>query len=147
MTPRQNLQPKDRALRYENVRSARAEEGLLRLILLDPTLLDLPGRPVQEDFSSPLLGKVYAALSRRHAAGYEVGLAYLTGELTGEEMSHLVGVAEQPESAARSREAFADYLAVVRAESAKRAASGEDALLAAREQLRKKQLRNEDKPQ
>ena len=38
LNPAAQLQPKERSLRYENVRSARAEEGVLRLLVLDPDL-------------------------------------------------------------------------------------------------------------
>ena len=38
LNPAAQLQPKERTLRYENMRSARAEEGILRLLLLDEGL-------------------------------------------------------------------------------------------------------------
>ncbi len=45
LAPASQLQPKQRGLRYENIRSALAEEGVLRLVLLDPELLSADGRP------------------------------------------------------------------------------------------------------
>lgn len=35
LTPAAQLQPRERSLRYDNIRSARAEEGIIRLMLLD----------------------------------------------------------------------------------------------------------------
>ena len=35
------VQPKSRELRYDNVRSARAEEGVLRLVLTEPALIPM----------------------------------------------------------------------------------------------------------
>ena len=60
-------QPRPRGLRYDDMRSAMAEEGVVALLYLDSALArecrDLP----PEDFSSPLLGEVYRLL--REAAG------------------------------------------------------------------------------
>ena len=69
LNPAVQSQPQERALRYENVRSARAEEGVLRLLLLDDSLF--PAQPpLQEaDFSSPLLGRVFALLWRAKEIG------------------------------------------------------------------------------
>lgn len=53
LTPAVNLQPQARDLRYQNVRSARAEEGLVRLLFLDSTLLNLCRDLSPEQFSSP----------------------------------------------------------------------------------------------
>ncbi len=52
LTPATFLQPRSRELRYENLRSARAEEGILRLVLLDPALF-AAARIEPEGFSSP----------------------------------------------------------------------------------------------
>ena len=43
LNPVSQVQPKARSLRYKNVRSARAEEGLVRLLLLDPGLAGAMG--------------------------------------------------------------------------------------------------------
>ena len=52
-------QPESRAIRYDDVRSAMAEEGVIRLLFLDGSLADRCGDLAPEDFSSPLLGKIY----------------------------------------------------------------------------------------
>ncbi|MEA4934425.1 MAG: DNA primase, partial [Lawsonibacter sp.] len=65
LAPASQLQPKARSLRYENIRSARAEEGILRLIFLDPSLLSQMEGLTGEEFSSPLLGKAFDLLRRR----------------------------------------------------------------------------------
>ena len=147
LTPAIQLQPKARGLRYENIRSARAEEGVLRLLLLDPSLhRDLTHlRP--EEFSSPLLGKAYALLLRRAEDGLSTQLSLLAGELTGEEMDHLTQVASAPESMANSRQSLADYIAVIRTEAIKRSgASGNDLLLAAQRRNLEKKAYMEEKP-
>ena len=131
LTPAIQLQPKSRGLRYENIRSARAEEGVLRLLLLDPSLHRELTQLRPEEFSSPLLGKAYALLLRRAEEGLSTQLSLLAGELTGEEMDHLTQVASSPESMANSRQSLADYIAVIRAEAIKRSGASENDLLLA----------------
>ena len=147
LTPAIQLQPKSRGLRYENIRSARAEEGVLRLLLLDPSLHRELTQLRPEEFSSPLLGKAYALLRRRAEEGLSTQLSLLAGELTGEEMDHLTQVASSPESMANSRQSLADYIAVIRAEAIKRSgASGNDLLLAAQRSNLEKKAYMEEKP-
>ena len=75
LTPVSQLQPRARGLRYENIRSARAEEGLLRLLMLDPGLAGQMGGITGEEFSSPLLGRAFDCLSSR--AREEIGRAHV----------------------------------------------------------------------
>lgn len=140
LTPTTSLQPRSRELRYENLRSARAEEGILRLVLLDPALF-AAARIEPEGFSSPVLGKAFGLLRQRHEKGLGVQLAALAGDLTGEEMSHLTQVVTQPESLANGRKAMADYIQTIETEAIERKApqSGE-ALLALRARQREKSM-------
>lgn len=147
LTPAVQLQPRQRGLRYENIRSARAEEGVIRLLLLDPSLAREMAQLKPEDFSSPLLGKVYGLLLRRAREGLSTQLPLLAGELTGEEMDHLAYVAGQPESLANSRRSLADYIAVIREEALKRSGvSGDDLLLAAQQTNFQKKAYMEETP-
>ena len=147
LTPAAQLQPRERELRYENIRSARAEEGVIRLLLLDPSLAGDMEQLREEDFSSPLLGKAYALLLRRARDGLSTQLPLLAGELTGEEMDHLAYVAGQPESLANSRRSLADYIAVIRGEALKRSGvSGDDLLLAAQQKNFQKKAYMEETP-
>ena len=57
LQPAASQQPKIKGIYYENLRSAMAEEGLLRLILKEPQLLAACDALTPEEFSSPLLGK------------------------------------------------------------------------------------------
>ena len=134
------MQPAARGSRYTNLRSAMAEEGVIRLLHLDPTLFgDTPPlRP--EEFSSPLLGRIYGAMwPRRYDRS---GLSALTGELTGEEMSHLTTLLQKPESTANASQALADYIRVIREEQAKRDDSGIDPLLLAMETFKDKKRKD-----
>ena len=63
----------------------------------------------------------------------------VSGELTGEEMSHLTGVVQKPESPAGGERALADYCRVIREEAQKRTAgAGTDPLAAAAEKYKNK---------
>lgn len=144
LNPTMELQPKDRALRYTNVRSALAEEGVLRLLLLDDSLFPKDAPPIQEEaFSSPLLGRVFSLLWRQREAGGVPRLAALAEALSSEEMSHITNLCQKPESVANGRQALADYIAVVQKEAAKRN-SGEtvDPLLAATEKFKDRKTGN-----
>ena len=138
LNPAAQLQPKERALRYENIRSARAEEGLLRLLLLDDTLFPQQPPLTSEQFSSPLLGRVYGLLWQNRSEGRRPSLAALSGELSAEEMNHMSGICQQPEGLSNATQALEDYIGIIRSESEKRAGGGEgDPLLAAMEKFRK----------
>ena len=77
LAPARALQPKIRTVRYDNMRSAMAEEGVLAMALRDPALLDKHGGLSPEEFSVPLLGKVYGQLLSRHQKGLEVSFGAL----------------------------------------------------------------------
>jgi DNA primase len=125
-------------LRYENVRSARAEEGVLRLLLLDDGLFPV-GPPLAEaDFSSPLLGRVFTLLWQAKEEGRPAALPALAAELTAEEMNHITAVCQRPESVRNGRQALSDYIRVIREEAAKRSGGVSDPLLAAAEKHKDK---------
>ena len=137
LNPAAQLQPKERTLRYDNIRSARAEEGLLRLLILDESLF--PAQPPlrEEQFSSPLLGRAFTLLWQAREDGRAVTPAVLSEALTPEEMSHISAVCQQPESPQHARQALADYIRIVQEESDKRAGrQAADPLLAATEKYK-----------
>ena len=132
-----SLQPADRAIRYDDLRSAMAEEGVIRLLMQDDSLFpDQP--PLREDeFSSPLLGRIYGELWRRRGSGSS--MAALSASLTPEEMSHLTTLLQKPESTANAPQALADYIRIIREEGVKRSGrSAMDALAAARDTYKDK---------
>lgn len=132
-----SLQPADRAIRYDDLRSAMAEEGVIRLLMQDDSLFpDQP--PLREDeFSSPLLGRIYGELWRCRGSGSS--MAALSASLTPEEMSHLTTLLQKPESTANAPQALADYIRIIREEGIKRSGrSAMDALAAARDTYKDK---------
>jgi len=139
MNPVSQLQPRDRSIRYTDLRSALAEEGVIRLLLRDESLYDSCTGLSAEEFSSPLLGKIYGALTERRAQGRSLTIAALSAELTPEEMSHLTGVLQKPESLSRAAEALKDYIRIIQDACQRRSGEAEaDPLLAAQRKSRMK---------
>ena len=136
LSPARNLQPKSRNIRYDNMKSAMAEETVIALALREPALLDRTGKLKPEIFSSALLGRVYDQLQKRHQQGFEVSLAVLE-ELNQEEMSHMVGILQRQEGPV-NEQAFADCVATICAEHQAASVSSEDDLLALRSRLKER---------
>ncbi len=136
LSPARNLQPKSRNIRYDNMKSAMAEEGVIALALREPALLDRTGSLKSEIFSSTLLGRVYDQLQKRHQQGLEVSLAVLE-DLSQEEMSHMVGVLQRQQGPV-NEQAFADCVATICAEHQAASVSSEDDLLALRSRLKER---------
>ena len=135
MQPVQTLQPVSRELRYENARAASAEEGVVRLLFSDTSLVEeASGLLTPEEFSTPLLGRLFAyAVGNRE----EPGRVFASqDEFTQEELSHLARLLHKPVSFAAGAQALRDCAAVVREENLLRCAadSGEDPLLLFRQQ-------------
>lgn len=113
-------QPRDRTIRYTDLRSAMAEEGVIRLLLLDGTLADKCRELSQEAFSSPFLGRIYRTLTEAWDEGQALTAASLAAHCTPEEMGHLSGVLQRPESIANADRALEDYIQVIRRSAEKR---------------------------
>ena len=112
-------QPKDRSLHYDNIRSARAEEGLLGLIFADSSLIpELRELITPAEFSSPLLGKLYASACRLFDEGHQVAATALEQELTSGEMDHLAMVLRKPVPGEKRSQAMRDYVNVIRSSTA-----------------------------
>ena len=136
LNPAVSLQPKDRSLRYENVRSARAEEGILRLFIIDETLFPSASPLTEEEFSSPLLGRAFSLLWQMRRNGCKATLPLLAEHLSAEEMNHISLICQQPESLQNRKQALADYIRIVKTEANKRAGTAIDPLLAATEKYK-----------
>lgn len=113
MTPVVQVQPKVREMRYENTRSARAEEGILRLLVLDGSLLTETVGLEPEHFTSSHLGKIYDVLRRRLSENHLLQLGMLEGELNREEIELLAKIVASPESVENGKNAMADYRAIL----------------------------------
>ena len=138
MNPALTSQPRERSLRYDNLRSALAEEGLIRLLMLDQGAFGAEPPVSPADFSSPQLGRVFDALWQFHREGRALSVSLLAPLLSGEEMSRLTEVLQRPENLAQADRIIAEYAAVIREEAEKRSGTAGDPLLAAREKYKNK---------
>lgn len=111
--PAVNAQPTQRGIRYDDPRSARAEEGLIRLLYLDPGVAKGKDLPAPESFSSPLLGRLYAELLERIRDGERISPGVLAGRFTPEEMSHFTTVLTGTEDLSNADRALADYIHII----------------------------------
>ena len=136
LAPAQALQPKSRSIRYENMKSAMAEEAVLAMVLKAPALLDQTKDLHSSAFSSALLGKVFAQLKQRHDSGLEVSLAVVE-DCTAEEMSHLTGILQRQQGPA-NESALADCIRTILAQHQKAGVTTEEDLLAIRNRLKER---------
>ena len=134
LAPVKTLQPKARSIRYDNMKSAMAEEGAITLALADPSLMDKAKALSGAVFSVPVLGKVYDQLLHMHQKGMEVTLGAIT-DLTPEEMSHIVGICQRREGTV-SEEAFTDCVKTILRISQAEKVSTDDDLMAFRNKLK-----------
>ena len=126
--PAAQAQPRDRSLRYENLVSARAEEGILCALLQDPARIEGCALP-EEEFSSPFLRRLYAELKRRRAEGLSVSAASILSGLEPGEAAQLTQILQAPAAPGSAGAALADCIRVVHEEYVKR--SGDLAAIAA----------------
>ena len=125
--PASAMQPADRNLRYKDVRSAAAEEGVVNLLMLDPSLIskcDLKS----EEFTSPFLGSVYSMITTRAAQLKSVDASALIPLLKPEEAQELTRISQKPQTAADAGKTLKTYIDVIRTQ---RLAASDD-LMAAR---------------
>lgn len=133
LNPAASAQPRERSIRYTDLRSALAEEGVLRLLTLDDSLFGENPPIWEEDFSSPLLGRFFTALRAQLRESGQVNIPALAEFFTSEEISHLIGILQKPESLKNGAQALKDYCTIILDEAHKRAAVNEDPLMAAME--------------
>lgn len=128
VTPVTEQQPAQRRFRYQNVRSAMAEEGVLRLLLLDPGLYEQAEELSPEEFSSPVLAKCFSILQSRWEEGQDTSSLTLSQFLEPEEMNHLTTLLQKPESVSSGAQALADYINTIHTEHRKQNLSDSDLL-------------------
>ncbi len=136
LTPIRHLQPKDRGLRYENIRSARAEEGILRIVLLDGEFFRRMDPINESHFSSPLLKKAFVLLRDRWQAGRSVALSALEGQFTPEEMDQLSAAVQDGQPRNTAEAALEDYKRVILLEHSRADIETEDDLGALKDVLK-----------
>ena len=134
LAPAQALQPKTRSIRYDNMKSAMAEEGILAMAFQDISLLGQTDGLTGEDFSVPLHGKVFDQMALRYRQGLEVSLGVLE-DLSQEEMSHIAGIFQRQQGPANET-AFRDCVSTLHSVRQAAKVTSDDDLLAFQNKLR-----------
>lgn len=127
-------QPAVSGIKYENVKSAVAEEGLLGQLLLEPNLMDQVTDLKPEEFSAPLLGNVFAWMRQRWENGNVISIPAMDGFFRPEEISHITTISQKMNGVV-NEQALRDYVTVIQREAAKR---GSKDLMAALDRCRDK---------
>ena len=129
--PTAALQPTDRELRYENEYSAVAEEGVIRCIVRDATIMGtiMEMGFSQEEFTSPFLAKVYETLTKRISEGRDTKESLILSELASNEAARLSILLQKPEALPYSDKTIREYITKIRTEKYKKNTPDSDLLM------------------
>ena len=126
-------QPKDRTLAYSDMKSARAEENVLRLLFTDQKLINGIEKQLPAAwFSAPVLRKIYERVLELDRSGGLVDVLAFEGQLEPGEMSLLSGILEQGVPPGDHRAELQEYINTIRLQRVKDGTltnAGEDPLL------------------
>lgn len=126
-------QPKDRTLAYTDVKSAKAEENVLRLLFSDQKLIaGLENTLPPAWFSAPVLRKIYERVLALDRDGQIVDILSFEGWLEPNEMSLLSAILEQGIPLGEHRQELKEYINTIRMQRVKDGTiteAGEDPLL------------------
>lgn len=139
--PAQAAQPKERKIHFDNIKSARAEQGILALLFSDASLMEEMRRQLKpQDFSSPELGKMYGYASALYHTGRNITVSAMEPMLEPEEVELLAAAVQTQIPADTRHQAMEDYIRIIREQklSADSAEMGEDPLLRKAQMQRKK---------
>ena len=127
MHPEKQIQPREKEFRYENPESAAAEEGIIRLLFLDQGLFKGKELPRPEEFSAPVLARIYSVLKGKFENGDIISTATVSAALEPQEEALLAGILQKPERLRNGDKALSDYILRIRRQN-ELADTGEDLL-------------------
>jgi len=114
--PGASVQPAVKSIRYENTRSAAAEQGVIRLIYLEPELCSAARELKKEDFSSEFLGRTFEEFMRARESGGDISLDAMAEDFTPDEISCITAILQKPERLSSGDKAMHDYIEIIRSE-------------------------------
>ena len=129
--PREIQRTSDKRAGSENVISAVAEEGVVRMLVKDPTLI----RVINEmsfsanEFTSQFLENVYEKVTRRIAESKDTRESYILAEFDTAEASRLTKILTKPEALPYGEKSLREYIEKIRAEKFKTVVPDENLLL------------------
>ena len=132
-------QPKSKTIRYDDVKSAMAEENVIAQCMKDAGLMEEVSDLDSSVFSSPLLGKVFDQMKAQYRAGKEPSFAALT-DLNEDEMAHIAGVLQRNDDVV-SEKALTDSVMVIKDRHESKNNGTDEALLARMRELQERKGR------
>ena len=136
LAPARNLQARSRQIRYDNVKSAAAEERVVAAVMKEPALLSEIPELTPEEFSAPILAKVFSQQLQRHREGQDATLTGLT-DFTSEEMAHIAGILQRYDGPVNVQ-ALRDCARTIRMEHQTGAVRTEEDIMAVRSRLQER---------
>lgn len=106
--------------RAQHLRCAKAEEGLIALLMLNPDYFShVDSRLKPEDFVTDFNRRVYLAVAGLIINKKSIDLTNLSGSFTPEEMGRIAGIQTLSETSSNTLQECDDYIAVILEEKAK----------------------------
>ena len=101
----------ERGIKYASPASAAAEEGIIRLLYLEPALATAAAGSIRrEEFTAPELGHIFSALLSHIQTNTVPSTNALAGELSPDEMSLFVRILQKPEVLHNASDTLKDYI-------------------------------------
>ena len=136
LAPARNMQPQSRQIRYDNVKSAAAEERVVASVMKEPALFSEIPELTPEEFSVPILAKVFSQQLQRHREGQDATLTGLV-DFTSEEMAHIAGILQRYDEPVNAQ-ALRDCARTIRMEHQTGTVRTEEDIMALRSRLRER---------
>ena len=109
--PGSTVQPMERGIKYASPASAAAEEGIIRLLYLEPALAPAAAGNIRwEEFTAPELGHIFSALLSHIQTNTVPSTNALAGELSPDEMSLFIRILQKPEVLHNASDTLKDYI-------------------------------------
>ena len=109
--PGSTVQPMERGIKYASPASAAAEEGIIRLLYLEPALAPAAAGSIRrEEFTAPELGHIFSALLSHIQTNTVPSTNALAGELSPDEMSLFIRILQKPEVLHNASDTLKDYI-------------------------------------
>jgi len=141
LSPVTEVQPRSKELRYDNIRSAMAEEGVIRLTMRHSNLLTYASERLSGDiFSAPVLSKIFVEMIKLSEAGMPVTPALLSQSLSGDEMDQLSRILFKESAEDNPETEIKDYIKIIEAEHQKRTPDEGNGLIKQWEMMREKKM-------
>ncbi|MCL2125954.1 MAG: DNA primase [Oscillospiraceae bacterium] len=140
LSPAAVVRPTDSALKYSDEYSAAAEQGLIRMIMREPTYMGIALRLgfSEDEFTSDFHKKVFMVMGGRISEGRDASEAAIVAELDANEAAQLTAILHRAEAITPSEATVRDYIDKIRTQKFRTAEPSSESLLDIKKYLEKK---------